>query len=202
MFTHGFMSFAAIGITVACLLIMGTFSLVAVNANATLIKLEEENDVLAFVDESLTEEEARDLEDEILAVDNVTDATFISRTEALEDYESQYEDEELFQDLPDSTLRHRFVVSLADYNRLMGENGGRMETGRQADLITIEWNRPHLYPTGSLVNTLLECVTAGDVCDTVAGGKVLMKDRQVLTLDEEKIMAEAAAFAERTGAGL
>ena len=118
MFTHGFMSFAAIGITVACLLIMGTFSLVAVNANATLIKLEEENDVLAFVDESLTEEEARDLEDEILAVDNVTDATFISRTEALEDYESQYEDEELFQDLPDSTLRHRFVVSLADISKM------------------------------------------------------------------------------------
>ena len=32
MFSHGFMSFAAIGITVACLLIMGTFTLVAVNA--------------------------------------------------------------------------------------------------------------------------------------------------------------------------
>ena len=39
MFTHGFMSFAAIGITVACLLIMGTFSLVAVNADATLSRL-------------------------------------------------------------------------------------------------------------------------------------------------------------------
>ena len=32
MFSHGFMSFAAIGITVACLVIMGTFSLVAYNA--------------------------------------------------------------------------------------------------------------------------------------------------------------------------
>ena len=36
MFKHGFMSFAAIGITVACLLIMGTFTLVAVNANEML----------------------------------------------------------------------------------------------------------------------------------------------------------------------
>ena len=35
MFSHGFMSFAAIGITVACLLIMGTFTLVAVNADAS-----------------------------------------------------------------------------------------------------------------------------------------------------------------------
>ena len=41
MFTHGFMSFAAIGITVACLLIMGTFTLVAVNADANLQELED-----------------------------------------------------------------------------------------------------------------------------------------------------------------
>ena len=40
MFSHGFMSFAAIGITVACLLIMGTFTLVAVNANAMLEDME------------------------------------------------------------------------------------------------------------------------------------------------------------------
>ena len=43
MFSHGFMSFAAIGITVACLLIMGTFTLVAVNANELLKNLEQEN---------------------------------------------------------------------------------------------------------------------------------------------------------------
>ena len=40
MFSHGFMSFAAIGITVACLLIMGTFTLVAVNADANLKQAE------------------------------------------------------------------------------------------------------------------------------------------------------------------
>ena len=55
MFSHGFMSFAAIGVTVACLLIMGTFTLVAVNADAQLKDLESENEFLAFVDESLHE---------------------------------------------------------------------------------------------------------------------------------------------------
>ena len=39
MFSHGFMSFAAIGVTVACLLIMGTFTLVAYNANRNLADL-------------------------------------------------------------------------------------------------------------------------------------------------------------------
>ena len=38
-----------------------------------------------------------------------------------------------------------------------------------------------------VVNTLLECVTAGDVCDNIVNGKILMRDREVLTLDEEKI---------------
>ena len=61
MFNHGFMSFAAIGITVACLLIMGTFTLVAVNANAMLKDMETENQVLAYVEEGYTEEEAEAL---------------------------------------------------------------------------------------------------------------------------------------------
>ena len=56
MFSHGFMSFAAIGITVACLLIMGTFTLVAYNANVNLADLQQENAVLAFVDDALTEQ--------------------------------------------------------------------------------------------------------------------------------------------------
>lgn len=46
------MSFAAIGISVACLLIMGTFTLVAYNANENLSDLQQENAVVAFVDDS------------------------------------------------------------------------------------------------------------------------------------------------------
>ena len=59
MFSHGFMSFAAIGITVACLLIMGTFSLVAYNADYNLKNLQKENAILAFIDETLSDEDAR-----------------------------------------------------------------------------------------------------------------------------------------------
>ena len=62
MFSHGFMSFAAIGITVACLLIMGTFTLVAVNANGLLEDLEQENEILAYVDDTYTEAQAKALQ--------------------------------------------------------------------------------------------------------------------------------------------
>ena len=99
MFSHGFMSFAAIGITVACLLIMGTFTLVAVNANELLRTLEQENEILAYVDDSYTETQARALQSRLEAIPNVASATFISREEAMEDFKAQYPDEELFQDL-------------------------------------------------------------------------------------------------------
>lgn len=86
MFSHGFMSFAAIGISVACLLIMGTFTLVAYNANENLSDLQQENAVVAFVDDSLTETQARDLQAQLEKVDNVADCTFMSRDEAKENY--------------------------------------------------------------------------------------------------------------------
>ena len=71
MFNHGFMSFAAIGIMVACMLIMGTFTLVAVNANAMLEDMEAQNQMLAFVDKSLSEVEARALEKKLMELPNV-----------------------------------------------------------------------------------------------------------------------------------
>ena len=91
------------------------------------------------------------------------------------------------------------VIRMATENgyHLMGEDGGRMETGRKADFITINLMQPHLYPTGNMVNTLLECVTASDVCDSVVNGQILMKDRQVQTLDERKILQKAETYLER-----
>ena len=114
MFNHGFMSFAAIGIMVACMLIMGTFTLVAVNANAMLEDMEAQNQMLAFVDKSLSEEEARALEAELREVPNVRDVHFISNTEAAEAFRARYEDDELFQGLPDDNFRHRYAVDLKD----------------------------------------------------------------------------------------
>ena len=79
---------------------------------------------------------------------------------------------------------------------LMKEDGGIIAEGKKADFITINIMQPHLYPTGNLVNTLLECVTASDVCDMVVDGRLLMKNREILTLDEEKIFYEAMKYME------
>ena len=86
--SHAFMSFAAIGIITACLLIMGSFSLVAVNMSYNLGMLVEENQFLAYVDDSLTDEEARALQGQVEAVPNVSTVTFITREEAMTDRKS------------------------------------------------------------------------------------------------------------------
>ena len=126
MFSHGFMSFAAIGITVACLLIMGTFTLVAVNANAMLEDMESQNQMLAFVDKGLSEQEAKALAAELLAVENVSQVTFISNVEAAAAFRERYEDDELFQGLPDENFRHRYAIDLEDIG-YMGKTKAALE---------------------------------------------------------------------------
>lgn len=117
MFSHGFMSFAAIATTVACLVIMGTFALVAYNADVELKKLQDENEILAFVDDSYSEEQARALESTLLAIDNVASCTFITRAEATEVFEARYEGEQMLQGLDASILRDRFTVRVYDLER-------------------------------------------------------------------------------------
>ena len=118
MFSHGFMSFAAVGITVACLLIMGTFTLVAVNANELLRDLEQENEILAYVDDSCTEAESKALQKALDASPNVTSATYISKEQAMEDFVAQYPDEDMFQDLDPEILRDRYAIKITDLEQI------------------------------------------------------------------------------------
>ena len=116
MFSHGFMSFAAIGITVACLLIMGTFTLVAVNANGLVEDLEQENEMLAFVDENF--DDTTGLQKKLEAIPNVASVDFISSQEAMERLTEQYPDEEMFQDLDPNILRDRFSLKIINLERI------------------------------------------------------------------------------------
>ena len=56
-----------------------------------------------------------------------------------------------------------------------------------------------MIPTGNLLHTLFECGDAGDVREMIVGGKVIMKNREVLTLDEERILFEAKEYMKKAG---
>ena len=117
-FTHGLMSFAAVCMIICCLLIMGSFSLVAVNLDNMLGDFEKQNEFLAYIDETYTEEQARALKEQILAVPNVASAEFMSRGEAKEEFAAKQEETELFESLPDTVLRDRYRIHVEDLNQL------------------------------------------------------------------------------------
>ena len=113
-FTHGFMSFASVTIIVACLIIMGSFSLLAVNVDSIISTLEQENEILAFVDETLSDTETMDIRARLEAIPNVSSVQFINRDDAWTSFVSQYDDPDMFSDIDGSVLRHRYVVYLDD----------------------------------------------------------------------------------------
>jgi len=124
--THGFMSFASVTIIIACLVIMGSFSLLAVNIDALIDKLESENEMLAFVDENLSDKDALALEDAVAAVPNVSKVEFVTREQAMEEFKKGYENNALFEDIDADVFRDRYVIYLDDIS-LMEETKTQLE---------------------------------------------------------------------------
>ena len=117
-FLHGFMSFAAICVTVACLLIVGSFSILAYNLDIMVEDLNKTSEILVLIDSELSDAEARSIGTKINRVSNVHNATFVSREEALEAFVKDHQEDEAFSGVRAEDLRHRFVVVLVD-NALM-----------------------------------------------------------------------------------
>ena len=74
---------------------------------------------------------------------------------------------------------------------------GVLAEGRPADLILVDFNRPHLRPRHDLIANLVHSAKGADVTHTIVNGNLLMRDRELLTLDEEKILYEAEKHAFR-----
>ena len=119
-FKHGFMSFAAVVVTVACLVIVGCFSLLMYNMNIMVEELNQTNEILVYIDSDLPEAEAKSVGTKINMLDNILQATFVSREEALKDFIADHNGDESFNGVDPNDLRHRFVVVLED-NRKMVE---------------------------------------------------------------------------------
>ncbi len=125
-FLHGFMSFAAVCVTVACLLIVGSFSILMYNVNIMVDDLNKTNEILVYIDSELPDAEARSVGTQINQIANVQNAVFVSREEALEDFVADHQSDEAFSGVEPEDLRHRYVVTLMD-NALMKETVKELE---------------------------------------------------------------------------
>ncbi len=117
-FLHGFMSFAAVCVTVACLIIIGSFSVLLYNLNIMVAEVEQDAEILVYIDESFTEAEAKSVGSKINMIENVHQATFVSRQQALEEFVAKQGDESAFQGIQADVLRDRFLVTLEDNNKM------------------------------------------------------------------------------------
>lgn len=77
-----------------------------------------------------------------------------------------------------------------------GESGA-LAKGAAADILLFDTRRPHMRPRNSLVGNIVNAASSSDIRHVIVAGKLLMKDFQLLTLDEERILweAERRAFA-------
>jgi 5-methylthioadenosine/S-adenosylhomocysteine deaminase len=97
-----------------------------------------------------------------------------------------------------SAVAAETVVRMAtEYGaEILGLDSGRVEAGANADLAVIDLEKPHLTPAHDLVSHLAYAVTGSDVRHTVCDGSVLMRDREIQTLDEATVRQRAQDHAD------
>jgi 5-methylthioadenosine/S-adenosylhomocysteine deaminase len=84
----------------------------------------------------------------------------------------------------------------------MGEEVGSLRPGMKADVITVDFNSPHLTPVYSEHSHLVYCATGSDVDTVVINGRIVMKNRKLLTVDEAEVMERVNRIARRIRASL
>ncbi|MDD5954854.1 MAG: permease-like cell division protein FtsX [Firmicutes bacterium] len=193
-FTHGFMSFAAVCVTVACLLIVGSFSILVYNVNIMVEQLNQTNEILAYVDESLSEAEAKSVGTKINMLDNVLRADFIAREEALESFIEDHQDEqESFSGLDATDLRHRFRVVLED-NRLIQETDQNIQNIPGVVKTVAEYELAQGFST---IQDVLQIVSMGIIAVLLAVSLLIISNTVKLAMydrrDEIAIMKMVGA---------
>ena len=104
------------------------------------------------------------------------------------------------------------VLSASTVLRMATKNGatvaglndhiGSLEIGKRADLIQVAFDDVHHVPTYDVISHLVYVTDEQDVVSVVVDGKLLMREREMLTIDTERVAAEAKALAARIQAAL
>ena len=116
-FLHGFMSFAAIGIIAACLLITGSMSLISMNIASKIQELQDESEIVIYLDESVPRDEAEAFSDKLMKISNVSEVEFVPNEEALADCQKEFGS--LFDgfDQSNNPLRDGYRIHLKDLSK-------------------------------------------------------------------------------------
>ncbi len=79
----------------------------------------------------------------------------------------------------------------------LGKTVGSLETGKKADLIGLNLESPHLTPLYNVYSQLVYAASAADVVLTMINGRIVMRNRELLSLDVERVMGKVRAIAKK-----
>jgi 5-methylthioadenosine/S-adenosylhomocysteine deaminase len=77
----------------------------------------------------------------------------------------------------------------------LGDTVGSIEVGKRADLIQVAFDDVHHVPTYDVISHLVYVTDEQDVATVIVDGKLLMKEREILTIDTTRVAKEANALA-------
>ncbi|MFF8355586.1 amidohydrolase [Streptomyces chartreusis] len=72
----------------------------------------------------------------------------------------------------------------------LGDRLGTLAPGRRADIVLVDLSGPHTQPVHDLAATLVHSARSSDVRTTVVDGRILMRDRELLTIDVTAVVRE------------
>lgn len=79
---------------------------------------------------------------------------------------------------------------------------GSIEPGKKADLITVRLGEPHAVPMYDVYSQMVYALKGSDVSDVMVSGRLVVRDRRVLTLDRAAILRKAEDYRGRIQATL
>ncbi|MDD2402217.1 MAG: amidohydrolase [Clostridia bacterium] len=88
-------------------------------------------------------------------------------------------------------------MSTREGARVLGLNDvGTLAVGQKADVIMFDLKKPHMTPLHDPIANIVYSAQSADVKTVIVNGKIIMKDRSLITMDEEKIIFEAQRLGE------
>ncbi len=101
------------------------------------------------------------------------------------------------EDVQSVSSREALSLATTEGRLALGLPKAEVEPGDPADLILVDVEGTHAIPPHDAASTLVFASQASDVTDVFVGGRLLMRDRRLLTIDEERVQSEVARVAKR-----
>lgn len=97
------------------------------------------------------------------------------------------------------SAQETFRIATVNGARALGINSGVIEAGKKADLAILDLNAPSLMPNNNLIAALCYSAQGSEVETVIINGRIVMKDRELLTIDQERVYFEIRRMVERLG---